>query len=438
MRHSRRMSPPNIVSVRRRPLHRNQYFHRGHQRKCRFAGGIRHHRGIRFRVSRIGGGYSRRHVFYRCHTGHCVRSAVSLPQQTRDLAGNLHAVGRSGCSRFPTPPAGLSALSISSITGDVRCRHVDNRRAYRRPVEYGLTTSYGTLTSIIHPTLTSHTITLTGLLPNTTYYVRARSQDAASNLGLSAGSSLKTLGIRSLRCSHLFSVTIPAIHPHALRTTNKASNSQVEYDSSGSVPPYAASSTIDSAMVTSQHNVAGPCIRMPRTTIAHDLSMHQTTSVTRQTPFSLCRIPPADHRRNQCAVSVSDTSQVSTGPPMKVPIPGGIRDHCRLRYHLARPRCRSTTRTSFTGLQGNTLYHYRIKSRRCRKPVGFPPIRHSLPVTARRLQFSPSMPATLPPVRRWWGVVTDESSDSRGGIRHHSLHSGWLPRCRPHRRPFTA
>lgn len=53
-------------------------------------------------------------------------------------------------------------------------------------VEYGLTSCpCGTLSSLSATRVTSHSVTLTGLSPGTTYYFRARSRDAAGNLGTS-------------------------------------------------------------------------------------------------------------------------------------------------------------------------------------------------------------------------------------------------------------
>lgn len=59
-------------------------------------------------------------------------------------------------------------------------------------VEYGLTTSYGTL-SPLDPTLTtSHSVSLSGLARRTTYHYRVRSKDAAGNESVSADYTFKT------------------------------------------------------------------------------------------------------------------------------------------------------------------------------------------------------------------------------------------------------
>jgi hypothetical protein len=62
-------------------------------------------------------------------------------------------------------------------------------------VEYGLTTSYG-LTSTLNTTLvTSHSVILSGLTPNTPYNFRVKSRDAAGNLAVSTNQTFTTAAI---------------------------------------------------------------------------------------------------------------------------------------------------------------------------------------------------------------------------------------------------
>lgn len=59
-------------------------------------------------------------------------------------------------------------------------------------VEYGLTTSYGTLSPLDINRVISHTVLLSGLSPSTTYNYRVRSRDAAGNLGVSLNRTFRT------------------------------------------------------------------------------------------------------------------------------------------------------------------------------------------------------------------------------------------------------
>jgi len=61
-------------------------------------------------------------------------------------------------------------------------------------VEYGLTTSYGSLSPLEPDLIISHTITLKGLEGNKTYHYRVRSRDATGNLGTSGDFIFKTPG----------------------------------------------------------------------------------------------------------------------------------------------------------------------------------------------------------------------------------------------------
>jgi glucose/arabinose dehydrogenase len=61
-------------------------------------------------------------------------------------------------------------------------------------VEYGLTTAYGTTTSLQPAMVTSHSVALSGLQSSTLYHYRARSRDAAGNLGWSADATFTTTG----------------------------------------------------------------------------------------------------------------------------------------------------------------------------------------------------------------------------------------------------
>ncbi|MFY9623019.1 MAG: Ig-like domain-containing protein, partial [Rhodoplanes sp.] len=62
-------------------------------------------------------------------------------------------------------------------------------------VEYGLTTAYGSSTTLDTTLVTAHSVALTNLAPNTTYNYRVRSIDAAGNERVSANSTFKTAAV---------------------------------------------------------------------------------------------------------------------------------------------------------------------------------------------------------------------------------------------------
>jgi len=59
-------------------------------------------------------------------------------------------------------------------------------------VQYGLTTSYGSMTSLASSLVTSHSQVISGLAPHTWYHCQMRSRDAAGNLTVSGDVKFKT------------------------------------------------------------------------------------------------------------------------------------------------------------------------------------------------------------------------------------------------------
>jgi hypothetical protein len=59
-------------------------------------------------------------------------------------------------------------------------------------VEYGLTTAYGTTTTLDSTLVTSHSVTLSGLSADTTYHYRVKSRDAAGNEAVSEDNAFTT------------------------------------------------------------------------------------------------------------------------------------------------------------------------------------------------------------------------------------------------------
>ncbi len=84
-----------------------------------------------------------------------------------------------------TPPiiSGVSATNIGPNSATITWTTNENATSV---VEYGTTTSYGTTISSGTELSTSHSITLTGLQPATTYHYRVQSKDAAGNNAISA------------------------------------------------------------------------------------------------------------------------------------------------------------------------------------------------------------------------------------------------------------
>ena len=89
----------------------------------------------------------------------------------------------------------ISARSATNITGSSAQITWTTNEAATSQVEYGLTTSYGSTTTLDPTLVTAHSVTITGLAPSTTYNWRVRSMDAAGNETVSANSTFATAAV---------------------------------------------------------------------------------------------------------------------------------------------------------------------------------------------------------------------------------------------------
>jgi hypothetical protein len=119
-------------------------------------------------------------------------------------------------------------------------------------VKYGKTTEYGLLSAFNATPVTSHSVTLTGLTPATTYNYMAMSTDSTGQVIPSGNATFTTTG--SHDASAIGSVTATGVTGTAATitwTTDQPSTSQVEY---GDTPAYGSLSAFTPAPVTA-HSV---------------------------------------------------------------------------------------------------------------------------------------------------------------------------------------
>src|SRR3990170_6234665 len=115
--------------------------------------------------------------------------------KSTDAAGNL---ATSGDYTFTTatPPDTTAPVISSMAAGNITTTGVTitwtTNEASTSKVEYGTTQTYGNQSNVDNTLVTTHTVVLSGLTPNTIYYFRAISSDQAGNQGISAGSNFTT------------------------------------------------------------------------------------------------------------------------------------------------------------------------------------------------------------------------------------------------------
>jgi Bacterial Ig domain/GDSL-like Lipase/Acylhydrolase family len=112
--------------------------------------------------------------------------------QFKDAAGNW-SVSFMGTIVLDTTAPTISGVSSSNITNNSANINWTTSEGATSQVEYGLTTSYGTLTAVNATLVTAHTLPLSGLAPSTSYKYRVRSKDAAGNETVGSNNSFTTL-----------------------------------------------------------------------------------------------------------------------------------------------------------------------------------------------------------------------------------------------------
>lgn len=96
-----------------------------------------------------------------------------------------------------TSPA-LSNINASNITQTGATITWTTSEEASSQVQYGLTTAYGSNTTLSASPKTSHSVSLTNLIPNTLYNYRVISTDAAGNTAISNNGTFSTLSIISV------------------------------------------------------------------------------------------------------------------------------------------------------------------------------------------------------------------------------------------------
>ncbi|MGZ4729839.1 MAG: galactose oxidase-like domain-containing protein [Acidimicrobiales bacterium] len=130
-----------------------------------------------------------------------------------DPTGNTSADSNSATVTTPaldTLPPTISGLTASSITQTSALVTWATDEAATSQVDYGLTTGYGSTTTLDGNRVTAHSQSLGGLSANTTYHYRVRSADVANNLATSPDATFTTLPPVADSTPPTASVTSPA------------------------------------------------------------------------------------------------------------------------------------------------------------------------------------------------------------------------------------
>jgi hypothetical protein len=159
-----------------------------------------------------------------------------------------------GCAKGDDTPPVISEISASDIAQTSAVITWTTDEPATSQVEYGLTSGYGSATSLDSTLVTSHSVSLSELSAGTTYHYRVKSDDASENQAMSADRTFSTATppdttppvISEIGASDITTCTATIIW-----TTDELATSQVEY---GLTTSYGSTSPLDSSLVTS-HSV---------------------------------------------------------------------------------------------------------------------------------------------------------------------------------------
>ena len=165
-------------------------------------------------------------------TGLTANTTYHYRIKTKDGAGNLTTGDDQTFTTAQsdiTPPV-ISSVSAGSITSISATISWTTGEPSDSQVEYGADTSYGSKTTLNTTLGPTHTVTLNGLSPDTTYHYRALSKDNAGNLATGDDMTFKTLPaparLTNITISHTSdSITIQWTTP-TLSDTNTRYNEQ--------------------------------------------------------------------------------------------------------------------------------------------------------------------------------------------------------------------
>jgi hypothetical protein len=154
-------------------------------------------------------------------------------------------------SQADTTPPTISSVVAGSITTSGATISWSTNEASDTQVEYGLTPSFGSSTTLNTSLVTSHSQAISGLASGTLYYFRVKSKDAANNLATSANYTFTTAVPADTTPPVISAVAAGSLTTSGATiswTTNEASDTQVEY---GLTTGFGSSTALNASLVTS-------------------------------------------------------------------------------------------------------------------------------------------------------------------------------------------
>ncbi|HYF49844.1 MAG TPA: fibronectin type III domain-containing protein [Planctomycetota bacterium] len=304
-------------------------------------------------------------------TGLAASTTYNYRVKSRDAAGNLAVSGNFTFTTAPAPdttPPVISSVAASSITSSGATITWTTNEASDTQVEYGLTTAYGSSTTLNTTKVTAHSQALSGLAASTTYNYRVKSRDTAGNLGVSGNFTFTTAAAPDTTPPVISSVAASGITSSAATitwTTNEASDTQVEY---GLTTAYGSSTTLNTTKVTAHSQALSGLFasttynyRVKSRDAAGNLAVSSNFTFT--TTAAPDTTPPVISSVAASGITTSGaTITWTTNEASDTQVEYGL----TTAYGSSTPL--NTTKVTahsqaLTGLAASTTYSYRVKSR---------------------------------------------------------------------------
>jgi peptidoglycan hydrolase-like protein with peptidoglycan-binding domain/phosphodiesterase/alkaline phosphatase D-like protein len=197
----------------------------------------------------------------------------------------------------------LSAIVVTSLATSTTTITWTTSETATAQVAYGTTASYGSTSSLDGNLALTHSITLTGLTPNTIYHYQLRSIDAAGNLARSPDATFTTESVQVVIppdttppvISSISTASVSNIAATITWTTNELATSTLVY---GTTMSYGSEATIPASAV-----------------LAHEAAL---INLTPQTTYYYCiyATDVAGNSANSCGHSFTTGSTPDTTPPV--------------------------------------------------------------------------------------------------------------------------
>ncbi len=278
--------------------------------------------------------------------------------QFKDTIGNWSGSSTDTITLDTAAPA-VSGVGSSNLSNTSATISWTTNEPATSQVEYGTTTSYGTLTSLDATLVTSHSVVIAGLASQTPYNYRVRSRDSAGNEGVGSNGTFTTLsGPDTTAPSTPTGLAAVVMSPSQINLSWNAATDNVGVTG---YLVYRDTNQVATPSTTSFQNTgltAGTTYSY--TVAARDAAGNisaQSVPVTTATPWFV-----VSNVQSSAMTATSATISWTTDQPADGQVEYGATTAYGQLTPLASPLTTAHSAT-LTGLSQSTTYHYRVRSR---------------------------------------------------------------------------